>query len=73
MHLIMIFSLLSIISLFAFSASRLLDAETQPIPVKVRKKRPLTFHNVRSYPKVFSETLKLSPLSDKILICSETN
>lgn len=27
MHLIMIFSLLSIISLFAFSASRLLDAE----------------------------------------------
>ena len=31
MHLIMI------ISLFAFSASRLLDAETQPIPVKVRK------------------------------------
>ena len=29
MHLIMIFSLLS--------ASRLLDAETQPIPVKVRK------------------------------------
>ena len=29
MHLIMIFSLLSIISLF--------DAETQPIPVKVRK------------------------------------
>ena len=37
MHLIMIFSLLSIISLFAFSASRLLDAETQPIPVKVRK------------------------------------
>ncbi|HGF7684651.1 hypothetical protein [Enterococcus faecium] len=37
MHLFMIFSLLSIISLFAFSASRLLDAETQPIPVKVRK------------------------------------
>ncbi|HGF7439045.1 TPA: hypothetical protein QFO83_002089 [Enterococcus faecium] len=37
MHLIMIFSLLSIISLFAFSASRLLEAETQPIPVKVRK------------------------------------
>lgn len=37
MHLIMIFSLLSIISLFAFSASRLLDAEIQPIPVKVRK------------------------------------
>ncbi|OOL52159.1 hypothetical protein B1P89_01435, partial [Enterococcus faecium] len=26
-----------IISLFAFSASRLLDAETRPIPVKVRK------------------------------------
>ncbi|EOI43680.1 hypothetical protein [Enterococcus faecium] len=37
MHLIMIFSLLSIISLFAFSASRLLDVEAQPIPVKVRK------------------------------------
>ena len=37
MHLIMIFILLIIISLFAFSASRLFDAETQPIPLKVRK------------------------------------
>ncbi len=37
MHLIMIFSLLSIISLFAFSASRLLEAETKPVPEKVRK------------------------------------
>lgn len=37
MHLIMIFSLLSIISLFAFSASRLLEAEIQPVPIKVRK------------------------------------
>ena len=37
MHLILIFCLLSIICLFAFSASRLLYAETQHIPVKVRK------------------------------------
>ncbi len=37
MQLIMIFSLMSIISLLVFSASRLLENDTQPIPVKVHK------------------------------------
>ncbi|WP_277988598.1 hypothetical protein [Candidatus Enterococcus courvalinii] len=38
MQLLIIFSLLSMMSLFAFVASRVVELEPQPVPVKVRVK-----------------------------------